>query len=124
MGELVIHRGPVGIESEDGMRMPTRDGKLRDDMCTGHHCDCGDLVDTIRLDLMAAIPLDLESPKGAACGTGVEADGAIVEEAWEPDPWIGSALLDIAHARLMRQLASPAGADVEEENLRRLIPGG
>src|SRR5262249_11548034 len=46
----------------------------------------------------------------------VEADGPTVEEAWEPEIAAGR------HPRQVRELGSPAGSQVEEEDLRRLVP--
>ena len=71
---------------------------------------------------LLAIDLDLKALKEpAAGGTGVVADGPTVEEAWHRDAGISN--VRIRHPRLVRELASPAGAQVEEKDLRRFVPG-
>src|SRR5262249_6843241 len=116
--ETSVLRGPVGIQSRDDMRMLTCDAELRNDVRAGRRREGREFG-----GLGAIIGLDLESPNRAGnSGPGVEADGPTVEEGGEPDS--GIRVLRHGQPRLVRQLASPAGPDVEEEHLRRVIPGG
>ena len=108
--------GPVGIETQDFMRMHTSDAEL------GHDVGAGLGDDRRELLLGAAIRLDLISRKGAcAGGPGVKPDGPAVEERGKPDT--GIAYAQHRHVRLVRQLSARAGADVEQEDLRRFVPG-
>src|SRR5262249_2817130 len=98
------------------MRMHTRDAEL------GHDVGAGLDDDRRELLLGATVHFDLKSRKGACSGgPGVKADGPRVEERGKPDTGIGDA--QHRHVRLVRQLAARAGADVEQEDLRRFVPG-
>src|SRR5262249_61664531 len=74
---VVTLRGPVGIDSPDGIRMHPGDAERGNDVRAGRWRDGRYLG-----GLGAAIGFDLECRKrGGTSGPGVEADGPTVEEA-------------------------------------------
>jgi hypothetical protein len=110
-----VHGLPVGKVDQDGLRARAR-GELAHDASAWDQGGGRNV-----LGHAVAISLDPMTPEGrAAFGeTAVEGDGPTVEKAGEPHGLIRRA----CHPRLVRQLGAPARAQMEQENLRRLVPG-
>src|SRR5262245_17893767 len=75
--------------------------------------------------LGGAVAIRVESIGREVAESGVtaeETDGPIVDELCKRDTWIQVARP--LYARLVRELSSPPGLQIEEDDLRRLVSGG
>src|SRR5262245_4477586 len=108
--------GPVVIADHDDLLPRPRDAKPRHDAAARSQRRRWDLL------VAAAIRLDSITSHGVRRDrSAVESDRPTVEKDWVPDAWVP--ILRDRHVRLLRELFALAGAQVEEEDLRRLVPG-
>src|SRR5262249_43324878 len=109
-----VHGPLVGKGDQEDLLPRARDGEVRNDASARDHGgtrECLLQAADIGLDRMG---LEGGGGKGIAA---VEADRPTVEEAWKPE------IPAACRPRQVRELGSAAGSQVEEEYLRRLVPG-